>query len=307
VPVIVGGFMGSTEEGPFAEVMRYAKSLEGKNGVLSTSAFLVQPHLDLPGMGGGGLVITGNDMDLAVHHATELAQMFWDRRFLLEPPVYAPAEAIAEGLRAESGPVLLLEASDCAGGGAAGDSVWALRGLLEANLREHALSPVVDPEGAAICHRHRVGDEVSLTLGHKIDPRWGEPVAVTARIMRLSDGKFTYSGGIWGGQVGEMGPSAWIRAGNVDILVSSHATYDWADEQFRSMGMDTAGARFIVVKNPMNYRVGYANQYKKAILLDTPGPTTPSLRNVPFQRLQRPFFPKDQDIPGLKPTILRGR
>src|SRR4029077_19600772 len=103
---------------------------------------------------------------------------------------------------------------------------------------ERALSPVVDPEAAAICQLRRVGDEVSLALGHKIDPRWGEPVAVTARIVGLSDGKFVYSGGIWDGQVGEMGPSAWIRTDNVDILVSAHATYDWADEQFRSMGMD---------------------------------------------------------------------
>jgi len=308
VPVIVGGFMGSTDDGPFAEFMQAAKAMEGRDGVISTSAFLVQPHLDLPGMGGGGLVITDGDMEFAVRRATELAWMYWERRFALEPPVYAPAEAIALGLTAKGGPVLLLEASDCAGGGAAGDSVHALRSLLATGLAERSVAPVVDAEAAEVCHRHSVGDLITVTLGHKIDPRWGAPLEVTGRICGLSDGRFVYSGGIWGGQVAEMGPSAWIRVGGtVDVLVMTHATYDWADEQFRSMGMDTTGAKFVVVKNPMNYRVGYAGKFTRAILLDTPGPTVASLKKVPFRSLQRPYFPVDTEISGLQPTVLRGR
>ena len=306
VPVIVGGFMGSTEDGPFADIMRSAKSMESRPGVASASAFLVQPHLDLPGMGGGGVVIADGDMDRAAQLASEIAAMYWDRRFDLETRIWTPAEAIAEGLRLE-GPVLLLETSDCIGGGAAGDSVAALRALIEANLDEPALAPVVDPEAAAQCHRGREGDEITLTLGHKIDSRWGRPFPVTARIEKLTDGRFVYSGGIWGGQTGMMGPSAKLRVRNTEILVASHATYDWADEQFRSMDMDTQRFRFIVVKNPMNYRVGYAGRFRAAFVLDTPGPTPASLRHVRFQRLERPYFPADEQIPGLRPLVLRGR
>ena len=86
-----------------------------------------------------------------------------------------------------------------------------------------------------------------------------------------------------------------------------HSAHDWADEQFRSMGMDPGGARFLVVKNPMNYRVGYAGRFCAAYVLDTPGATPASLRHVKFSRLQRPYFPADEDIPGLEPVILRGR
>jgi microcystin degradation protein MlrC len=307
VPVVVGGFMGSTEEGPFADVMRYAKSLEQRAGVLSTSAFLVQPHLDLPGMGGGGLVVTDGDPEQAAALASEIAAMYWQRRFDLEPRIWQPAEAIADASRLPDGMVLLLEVSDCAGGGACGDSVAALRELMHARLDVRSLAPVVDPEAAALCHAHQPGDTLQLTLGHKIDPRWGRPFSVTARVERLTDGKFVYTGGIWGGQTGEMGPSAWLRAGNVDILVTTHATYDWADEQFHSVGMAPATARFIVVKNPMNYRVGYAGRYRAAYVLDTPGATPASVRNVKFSRLARPYFPADEDIPGLQPVILRGR
>lgn len=307
VPVIVGGFMGSTDDGPFAEVMHFAKSFESRERVLSTSAFLVQPHLDLPGMGGGGLVITGGDMDLAVQRATSIAQMYWDRRFLLETKMSPPAAAISEGMRIPGGPVLLLETADCIGGGASGDSAGALRALLDAQLDGLSLVPVVDPHAAALCHRHAVGDTISLAIGHQLDPRWGSPVHLQARIETLTDGRFTYSGGIWEGQPGLMGPSARLRTGNVEILVTSLGTYDWADEQFRSAGMDPGAAKFVVVKNPMNYRIGYAGRHRAAFVLDTPGPTPASIRNVPFQRLQRPYFPLDTDIPGLQPVILRGR
>src|SRR5579863_8193239 len=158
VPVIVGGVRGHTEgEGPFADVMRFAKSHEGQNGVLSTSVFLVHPYLDLPDMGGGGLVITDNDLDGAVALAEEIARRYWERRFDLDPPVFTPADAIHRGLEMDGGPVLLVETADCCGGGAAGDSVATLRALLETRPDVSALVPVVDPEAAALCHQTGMG------------------------------------------------------------------------------------------------------------------------------------------------------
>jgi microcystin degradation protein MlrC len=304
VPVIVGGYMGSTDDGPFAALMRETKALERQDGVLSTSLFLVQPHLDLPNMGGGGLVITDGDIDRAVELAAGLAGRYWAKRFELETQMLEPSEAIAKGM-AIDGTVLLLETSDCAGGGASGDSAWALRAMLEAGVS--GLAMVVDPEAAAMCHAEGVGARVAVTVGHKVDTRWGSPLPVDGRVEKLTDGRFVYTGGIWGGLTGEMGPSARVRAGSVDVLVATHATYDWADEQYGSMDMDTGRAKFIVVKNPMNYRVGYDGRFKAAFVLDTPGPTIASLRKVPFQELRRPYFPVDEDIPGLKPEILRNR
>ncbi len=306
VPVIVGGYMGSTDDGPFAELMRETKAFEGSPGVLSASLFLVQPQLDLPGMGGGGLVITDGDMALAERLATGIAEKYWSRRFDLEPKIWKPAEAIADGLRLK-GTVLLLETSDCAGGGATGDSAAVIAALAHANLDVDSIAMVVDSDSASRCHRAGVGATVALELGHKMDPRWGSPVPLTVRVENLTDGRFVYSGGIWGGQTATMGATALIRIGNLRVLVASHATYDWSDEQYRSVGLDPGAAKFVVVKNPMNYRVGYAGRYRAAYVLDTPGPTPASLRHVKFQRLERPYFPADEEIPGLYPTVTRNR
>lgn len=305
-PVIVGGVHGGTEgDAPFADIMRLAKSFEQEPGVLSASAFLAHPYLDLPDMGGGGLVITDNDLDAAVDLARQVAEYYWSRRFDLEAEVSSPPDAIQAGLQIEGGPVLLAEVADTCGGGAAGDNVTTLKALLESDCQELCLVPVVDPAAAAACHRAGVGSDLRVNLGHALDPQWGQPLQVTGKVVKLADGRFRYSGGIYEGQTGEMGLSAVLEIGPVQILVTSHATYDWADEQFRSMGMDIPAAKFIVVKNPMNYGMAYAGIYEKAFILDTPGSTPATVRHVMFKNLKRPYFPADTEIPDFAPRIVR--
>ena len=167
-----------------------------------------------------------------------------------------------------------------------------------------ALPVVVDPEAAAVCHAVGVSQTVTVSLGHKLDPRWGKPIEVTGTVERLSDGRFTYSGGVWDGVEAEMGLSAVLEIGSIRVLVTTNATYDWRDEQFRCAGLDPATAKFIVAKNPMNFREAYGALTNTFIILDTPGPTPATVKHVEFQRLERPFFPADEDIPGMRPVIL---
>jgi microcystin degradation protein MlrC len=305
VPVITGGVYGSTEgDDPFAQIMRRAKALEGRADVLSTSVILVHPYLDQPNMGSGALVITDDNPTLAEELARDLALDYWSRRFDLEPEALTPDAAIAQGLQLAGGPIVLVETADCAGGGAAGDSVATLQALLAAEVAERSLVYVVDPQAAAHCQQAGVGAQVTLALGHRLDPRWGEPITVTGTVTRLGDGRFRYVGGIWDGVEGNMGPSAVLTIGAVEVLVTTYATYDWMDEQLRAMGLEPRAAKFIVAKNPMNYRQAYP--YAKAVfVLHTPGPTPATVRHLQFKRLARPYFPLDAEIEGLTPTILK--
>ncbi|HIG17126.1 MAG TPA: hypothetical protein EYQ31_07455, partial [Candidatus Handelsmanbacteria bacterium] len=146
VPVIVGGLRGSTDgDGAFARIMRAAKAHEAHGDILSASVFLVHPFLDQPDLGGGGLYITDGDASRSRALAVATANDFWAARHELEAHAVAPAEAIGAGLAIDGGPVVLVEAADCAGGGASGDSVATLRALLEREPAPDALVPVVDP------------------------------------------------------------------------------------------------------------------------------------------------------------------
>ena len=308
VPVVTGAIHGSTlGDDPFAQLMRQTKAYEERPDILSTGLFLVHPYLDQPEMGSGALVITDGDMDRSVAIASELALAYWARRFELEPQSWTPADAVADGLQVAGGPVLLVETADCCGGGAAGDSIASLAALLHGAPDAASLVPVVDPESAAACHQAGVGATVTLRLGHQQDPRWGEPLTVTGRVERLSDGRFRYVGGIFEGVEGEMGPSAVVAVGGVRVLITTFATYDWRDEQFRAVGLDPTTAKFVVAKNPMNYRMAYGDFAPAVYILATPGPTPATVRYVHFENLARPYFPLDEEIPGLEPVILRGR
>ena len=305
VPVITSAINGSTKgNDPFAELMRYTQSLEQQDGVLSTSLFLIHPYMDVENMGSGGLVITDGDLDRATSLATEIAERYWQRRYDLEPEILKPGDAIRRGLELEGRPIILVECADCCGGGAAGDSIATLSALVDHGIEETTLVPVVDPEAAAECHAAGSGSEVTLSLGHKLDPRWGDARMFKGKVDRLSDGRFVYTGGQWEGHQENMGLTAAVSIGAIHVLVMSRATYDWSDEQFRSVGLDPSKAKFVVAKNPMNYRLAYGDIAKANLVLDTPGPTPATLRHVEFEKLERPFFPADSDIPGIRPTVL---
>lgn len=308
VPVMVSGCLGHTDgPGPFADLMRRAKSLEGRDDTLSANMFLVHPYLDTPEMGGGAIVITDNNSSKARTRAEELARSYWEKRHDLEPPTVTPDEAIRRGNLLPSGPVLLVETADCIGGGAAGDSVATLAALLRHAPDADSVSPVIDPEAAHACHARGVGAAIRLKVGHKLAPKWGTPIELEGVVEFLCDGAFTYDGGLWGGNVVSMGKTAVVRRGGVRAILMSIPTYDWSDEQFRAVQIDWRQMRFVVVKNPMNYRLTLEAQSRGAFILDTPGPTPATLRHVQYSRLQRPYFPADSDIPSLKPTIYESK
>jgi len=308
VPVMVGAIHGQTEPpGPFAEILQRGKSLEGGGDICSVSTFLVHPYLDLPDMGGGALVVSNGSPEAAQKLAADLAGEYWHRRHELEPALLSPAEAVAAGLQTEGGPVILVETADCCGGGAAGDSVHALRALLEAASGAPSLTPVVDPAAAAACHVAGLGSSVQLKLGHQLDPKWGEPISVKGTVRQLSNGRFRYEGGIWDGQPGDMGPTAVMQIGMAQVVIATHPTYDWGREQFDSHGLRPSDFKFIVAKNPMNFRRAYADIMTAHHVLDTPGPTPASVRGLPFHNLRRPWFPRDEAISDCQPVMLTGR
>jgi microcystin degradation protein MlrC len=296
VPMILTAFNASTKGGgPFAQLMNQAKALEREAGILSSSMQFVGSYIDIPDMGCSTVVISDGDRERALREARKLAAGFWARRreFLVE--TVSVAEAVRRGRAIDGKPIILLDTADTTGGGAAGDSIDLVAGLLEAGVTEQALAMVVDPEAAQASIQAGAGSEVTVNLGHRVDPRWGKPIRVTGRVLRTSDGRFTYSGGIFGGTVGSMGPSAVLQIGNIHLLVQSLPTYDWKDEQYRSVGMHPETAKFVGAKNMMNFRNAYGAIMKGQFVLDLLGPTAPDMRSLPFTRARRPWFPLDDD------------
>ena len=293
LPLLLTAFHGTTAgNAPFGRLMQRAKALEQKAEILSTSLFFVGSYIDVPEMGSGVVVISNGDASLSAAECRRLSHEFWRARNDFSTETCSVREAVDRGRAIEGGPILLLDTSDTTGGGAAGDGAGLIRDLLREAVAEPSLAMVVDPEAAEMCRIAGVGSEEKLCLGHKLDPSWGTPVPACVRVERVFEGEFRYTGGILGGTWASMGLSVVVRTGSVSILIASYATYDWADEQYCCAGLDPRSAKFVGVKNMMNFRQGYG--YAKAFfVLNLPGPTPPEMRMLPFQRVERPIFPLD--------------
>jgi microcystin degradation protein MlrC len=174
-----------------------------------------------------------------------------------------------------------------------------LPALLAAAPGVPAALHIVDAEAAVLAHASEVGARIDVALGNRGDPAYGPPLVVTAEVRALHDGRFVYAGGLMRGVAAEMGPSAVLRVGAVDVLVASRSAYEYGDEAFQAAGIDPRARKLVVVKNPMNYQQAYA--YAAAMyVLDTPGPTTPNLAALPWRRVDRPLYPLDD---GFTPRL----
>lgn len=296
VPMIVQSQRQRTKgDTPMARLYRVARALEASGQAIYVSYFAVQPWMNVSELGFAAVVIGDSDHQATGEVAREIAKLAWSLRDDFQVPLVSTRLAIENGLARDGGPILLVDASDCVGGGAPGDSAIVLKELLQSAPDSSAAVPIVDADAAEVAMQSGIGSQIRVPLGNKADASYGNPIEVTAQVMGLFDGEFSYSGGILAGDRASMGRSAWIRIGLIDVVVASRPTYEYRDEQFRAAGFDPAERKFIVVKNPMNYQQGYP-QAVCAFILDTVGPTTPDLVNLSLSKAGRPFFPFDCDF-----------
>jgi microcystin degradation protein MlrC len=280
--------------GPMTEVRALAQSLI-TGAVRDVAHFCVQPWIDAPGLGFTVVVTADRDAKPGLDAAEAVARAMWERRERYLVTTVPPERAIARSLGV-NGMVVLADASDCVGGGASGDSAIALAALLRHAPLAPATIHIADDVTAAAARTAGVGARLRVAIGNRRDPAYGPPLEVEAEVVRLPADGFVYAGGLMRGVRAETGPSAVLRIGAVEVLVTANACYEYADEAFRAAGIDTRAKKFVIVKNPMNYQQAYADA-ASMVILDTPGPTTPNLAALPWQHVDRPLFPVDPATP----------
>ncbi len=283
---------GTREAGPMRQLFRSCRGVEASGDALALSYFPVQPWLDIRDVGFAAVAVTDDDADAADRLALDLVESAWARRHEFVVPNIEPREALDEGLAIKGKPIIVSDASDCVGAGAAGDSSRMLAAYLLSDIEKPLLIHVVDPDMVALAWAAGVGSVVIGDLGNKIDPSYGAPLPVKAVVTHLFHGDFTYSGGLMGGVHASMGPSAVITVGAATVVVSAFSAYEYGDEHFRAAGLSVQDFKFVVVKNPMNFKQAYA-WAPKSFLVRLPGASTSDLGEIAWREAQRPFFPLD--------------
>ena len=193
---------------------------------------------------------------------------------------------------------MLADVGDNPGGGGGGNTVTLLRALVEARVQRTVLGVFTDPALARRAHAAGVGAafEAQFNLGIRepFAERWQHRVQVLA----LSDGVFMGRRGLVQGTRREMGPSALLQVGGVQVAVVTLRQQLIDPAQLEALGVDMGAARVLVAKSRGHFRAafdGFAAPHD-ILEVDCPGLTTPNLRTLSWTRLPRPIYPLDEDV-----------
>jgi microcystin degradation protein MlrC len=167
--------------------------LEGRDGVLSISLGHGFPQGDVPEHGTRVLVITDNAKAKGDALARELGEEVRAKRGTWRPPALSIDEAIDAAYAEPKGTVVVADASDNAGGGAASDNTNIIRRLLARGVTDAAVGPVWDPVAVALCHAAGVGATLTLRFGGKTAVSSGPPIDGEVTVLGLGkDGRQTF-------------------------------------------------------------------------------------------------------------------
>jgi microcystin degradation protein MlrC len=293
IPFLAPPQAATTDSVPLKELFANLDESLREFGSVSSSFFCVQPWLDIEEMSSSLLVVAESRCPQIAEATRHLASRLWEQRSEFEVEWVSPESLLSKLEQFPPGPVIVSEGYDATTGGAPGDHPGLLQILLPHREKISACLFLVDPVAAQEAQRVGIGGEFHGNLGAGIDNRFAAPVRVNGRIRHLSDGVFTLRGQVFTGKMIDMGPTAVLELGRLDIVVASRAVMTIDPELFRSQGIEPRDRRVVAVKSPSLFRPGYKDMLAGVLYLDLPGVCRGHLREVPFRKLNRPIYPLD--------------
>jgi microcystin degradation protein MlrC len=187
--------------------------------------------------------------------------------------IVSAGEAVADAMRIAATadrPVVIADTQDNPGGGGHGDTTGLLAELLRRGATSAVLALINDAESATAIHAAGEGAELALSLGGKSD---GVPLDVTAKVLRLTDGKFVNTGPMGRGNPCDLGPSALIEvAPGLRVIVVSRKTQAYDQALFRHVGIEPAECRILALKSSVHFRADFQPIAEAVIVAAAPGP-----------------------------------
>jgi microcystin degradation protein MlrC len=266
------------------------QALEGRDGVLSISVTHGFPWGDVAEMGTKVLVYTDANADAGGARGAALARRLADELIGLRAALAAPMPgidaALDEALAAPEFPVVIADGADNPGGGAAGDSTFILRRLLERGIGGAALGPLWDPGAVRIAFDAGVGAQLPLRIGGKVGPMSGDPLDAVWHVRALC--RDMMMSGLSGTTM-PLGDCALVETAGVQVVLISRRNQAMGTDVFTQLGCDLAARRLIVVKSSQHFYAAFSKVARHVIYAAAPGTVTTDLHSLDYRK--RPSWP----------------
>lgn len=285
---------------PMKDIMDRAMTAEARGEVLNASVFGGFPLADIPHVG-LSVVIVADRKRIEAGHALldELCAMAWERREDFIFPIEPPAQSIAMAKSLKDGPVVLVDHGDNCGAGGPTDVMTVLREAMRQGLTDMVAGPFWDPAAVAELARAGEGSTETISIGGKTDmPALGlrgEPLQVTGRIIKITDGNYTVTGPMFTGMKLSTGRTAVIDTGGILIFVCERPQEPYDTGVFTHAGVDPAKKKYVLIKSRQHFRAGFGPLARHVILVAGPGVCSSDYSLFPFKHLPRPIYPLERD------------
>jgi microcystin degradation protein MlrC len=184
------------------------------------------------------------------------------------------------------------------------DTMAVLGGILDAGLEEVAAFAVCDPQAVEQMRRAGEGARVTLELGGKLAmpalKLKGKPRTVTGNVRRIINGLYRNEGPMARGELADMGPSAVLDTGKVEIAVISRHVEPHDIASFRALGIEPEKKRYVMLKSRVHWRAGLGPLAKAVVECAGEGVCTSDYSQLQFRRVRRPVYPLD---PETRPSV----
>jgi len=296
LPLLTMPPMQCTLREPMQSLMQRVFEMEREAGILTATVSMGFPFADIQDAGVTAFVTVDADTELARAKADELAGWLWELRDKLQPNLTTIEEVIQFANEDAEGLVIFADGSDNPGGGAPCDGTIALRALIDADFQGGVVGILCDPETAAQAHAAGVGLEFDARIGGKTDDQHGSPVETRAYVKNLSDGHFVHGGPMMQGLAGNLGRTATLQIGGIEVVVSERRRQLLDTEMLRIAGINPNTRRLLVVKSAVHFRADVGPLASHIFDADTPGIHRPDFANYDYQHVRRPIYPIDTEV-----------
>ena len=297
LPLVTMPPMQCTLREPMKSLIERVHRMEAEPDVLTATVSMGFPFADIHDAGVSILVSVDSDADLACQKADELAGWLWELRDDLQPKLTTIEEVIRfVEEHPDDGLTLFADGSDNPGGGAPCDGTIALHALIQAGFQGGVVGVICDPETAAQAHTAGVGQTIQVRLGGKTDDRHGSPVNGEAKVKALADGKFVHKGPMLHAVADDLGPTAAIEIGGVEVVVTTQRRQLLDAEMLRIVDVEPTQRRLIVVKSAVHFRADFGPMATHIFDADTRGIHRPDFNAFQYRKLRRPIYPLEATV-----------
>ena len=297
LPLLTAPPAQCTMKPPMTDVVNALHALETESGIVTATLSMGFPFADITDAGVSVLVTTNGDMALAEARADQFATDIWEMREQFTFNLHTVEDAIEIANHTDGNPIVLADGADNPGGGGPCDGTTILQKFIDADVQDAVIAVIADPESVAQAVEAGVGNGVRLNVGGKTDTQHGAPVALTGLVKTLSDGRFIHKGPMGRGTAGNMGRTAVVQVGGIEIILTERRIQPYDAQVLRSVGIEPTARKLIALKSAVHFRADYTPIAHQILDVDTPGVHSPNLFSYRYQRLRRPVYPLDPTTP----------